>query len=340
MKCASQLHAAPHSSEAENWSWAHSRHFSSRRAPYSGKWLLRWTCASAPKLWARLAAETVDGSFWAAKIVLEHPAEVHEHQVCVYTPDFRDVNEVRAVAIRIGELGFAEGVRNLWYKPDAFTRAWVYSRPGESASIYRLTPGQTFLATSPGFARLETFVQRNIERSIASLDDLRGLETRPEPPVLDELARMRAKRALDDVLGQKISPDDPRVSFLLYVFRWRIAELTDEQLGIEAQRIVEFRDTLPPTEAAERSIVTRERNRISRREQAHPGGRNRAGSLARLGNGQKAHVVAHARRWGSYVGPGDFGDGAVLCGAEGIARPALQDMDRCRACARLAEELA
>lgn len=128
----------PSTNEDQNWAWVYSPLSRGGPVPYSGKWLLNWTCEEVPERWSHLVAETVDGSFWCAKVLLEHPASDPHHLVCVYTPDYRDAEDVRAIGIKLWQLRIASENATHWYKPDSFTRDWIYSGRSGGASIYRL----------------------------------------------------------------------------------------------------------------------------------------------------------------------------------------------------------
>ena len=98
---------------------------------YVGKWMLFVGCADAQRVW-----ETICSSgFQAAKIsAQEKPGD--PHVICVYTRDFRDVDDVDAVATKLAKtFGLSEAI---FYKPDAFTYEYL------SGSIFGLRKGRVF----------------------------------------------------------------------------------------------------------------------------------------------------------------------------------------------------
>lgn len=151
------------------WSYTVERPGSIRGSRHTGKWLLFPDCSAARECWTTLCTGAERGSIWQAKISLtsRSPTE-HAHVVCVYTPDFRNVIDVRAAGIRLWQAGVVQSGQTIYYKPDAFTLAAVYADSGPS-SIYSLRGGTTALRTTRGYERLDPKLQVAIDRNVAAL---------------------------------------------------------------------------------------------------------------------------------------------------------------------------
>jgi len=141
--CYDELCAVPNTEEMFPWAVAFSPPATDDTEPTrSGKWLIFPDCNTAVHDWTLIAAEVANGGLWLAKISLTNSSlDEHRHVICIYTPDFCDVAEVRAAGIRLWQLGLdvSHQQREFYYKPDEFTHGDIYSDKAP-ASIYALRP--------------------------------------------------------------------------------------------------------------------------------------------------------------------------------------------------------
>lgn len=116
---------------------------------YSGKWLLFPNCSEAASVWTVTHAATPEGSLGiGAKITAEQARSPGgPHMICVYTDDWRDLEDVARVGLRLVSLGLVP--QAIYYKADDQTRAGQYASSGLS-SIYRLRPPYEHVEASGG----------------------------------------------------------------------------------------------------------------------------------------------------------------------------------------------
>lgn len=164
-RCSNELCAVPNTEEIFPWAWAFSLSAKDgAERTRVGKWLLFPDCSIAVHNWTLITAEVTKGGLWQAKISLTNSSlDEHRHVICVYTPDFCDVAEVRAVGIRLWQLGLGASRQKpeFYYKPDEFTYGGIYSGEAQ-ASIYALRPGSTFIRKTAGFQHLNPDLQVRI----------------------------------------------------------------------------------------------------------------------------------------------------------------------------------
>ncbi len=99
----------------------------------SGKWLLFIPAARIDAAWAVIDQETKAGRLGiAAKAAtaMSNPlATSHRMRlICVYTYDFKNLDDIRRVRQRLSELGYT---RKIPYKADAATSAGKYTKRGD-----------------------------------------------------------------------------------------------------------------------------------------------------------------------------------------------------------------
>jgi len=100
-------------------------------APTSGKWMLFVGCPRVTACWDLVREATEAGRLGAAaKVAREDAAKLHgrtpdgmEHLICVYTRDWRDVDDVLRVATTLHELAVTglNAAPAIYYKPNVFT---------------------------------------------------------------------------------------------------------------------------------------------------------------------------------------------------------------------------
>jgi Bles03-like protein len=150
--CEPTLAATPHTSAAAGWFWSQPNPPKQANDLLPGKWMLFPGCADAVATWRIVANAGHDGQIWTAKIAPR--AQGTSHLICVYTPDFTDLAEVEAVALRLDGLGLAPS--RMYYKPDIFTYAGIYNPPGRlrgQASTYEYRPSDKRIRPTPGLSR-------------------------------------------------------------------------------------------------------------------------------------------------------------------------------------------
>jgi Domain of unknown function (DUF1917) len=105
-----------------------------------GKWLLFVDEEDVDAVWAQVASATLSGRLGlTAKVATawQNPlARSRKRVICVYTPDFRDHEDVTRVLVALRDLGFKE---RLSCKTDVDTLAGRY---GSGAAIYVSQPNQ------------------------------------------------------------------------------------------------------------------------------------------------------------------------------------------------------
>jgi hypothetical protein len=102
---------------------------------YIGKWMLFAYVADIDPVWEIIRDATIAGTLGiAAKVATmrENPnsASPGSKLICVYTKDYRDIEDMRRVLIRLRELGFTQ---RLSYKTDDDT---IQGKYGKGSSLY------------------------------------------------------------------------------------------------------------------------------------------------------------------------------------------------------------
>lgn len=139
----------PRSTAARGWYWSPSNPPEVTDQYLPGKWMLFPPCGAAVSAWQAVVTAAARGSIWQAKIA---PHAANEgHLICVYTPDFRDQPGAERIAVLLDDLGLVQ--RTLYYKPDVFTYARIYSSGSGGASIYNYRPADRRLRTTPALER-------------------------------------------------------------------------------------------------------------------------------------------------------------------------------------------
>ncbi|KAF2850243.1 DUF1917-domain-containing protein [Plenodomus tracheiphilus IPT5] len=105
----------------------------------SGKWMLFPKANQVNRVWAQVAQGVIDNRLGcSAKVATNDGNE--ERLLCIYTKDFRDVDEVSRVLAELETLGLLYHGRTLYYKHDAYTyldiRSATASKYGLQASLY------------------------------------------------------------------------------------------------------------------------------------------------------------------------------------------------------------
>jgi Domain of unknown function (DUF1917) len=101
-----------------------------------GKWMIFVPCRDSVGSWEAIRT----GEFSCAKISAQ--VEGRAHVICVYTSDYRKVDDVGAVGSKVVKLLALQNA--IYYKPDIFT----YS--GRSGSIFELKAGRFSLRPDAG----------------------------------------------------------------------------------------------------------------------------------------------------------------------------------------------
>jgi hypothetical protein len=157
--CQPQLLRAPHVTATAGWIWSQQNLPTSTDANLSGKWMLFPRCGDAVSAWRSVADAGHAGRIWLAKISPQ--ARRDSHLICVYTPDFTNQPDVAASVELLAELGLVD--RKLFYKPDIFTYAGIYSSPGRrtgGASIYEYVPEQRQMRATTSLDRAHELLMR------------------------------------------------------------------------------------------------------------------------------------------------------------------------------------
>jgi len=108
--------------------------------------------ADVTRIWKQVVQGIIDNRLGPTAKVASHDGN-DEQLICVYTKDFRDVDDVLRVLREIEALGIldANAGRTIYYKHDAFTYLDLKSETarqfGLNASIYN---SRTMLAAGPG----------------------------------------------------------------------------------------------------------------------------------------------------------------------------------------------
>lgn len=121
-----------------------------RARGYTGKWLVYVPASEIDRWWKVVAAATRRGELgWRAKAATARPNRLARDPgrklICVYTRDWRDVDDVRRVLARLRELSLTW---RLSYKTD---RATLEHHYGRGVAIYVSQPGSAdFESRIPG----------------------------------------------------------------------------------------------------------------------------------------------------------------------------------------------
>lgn len=105
-----------------------------------GKWMLFPTPDRVDDFWARVAGATVSGELGIeAKVATGNENNAGRTRLLVvYTRDYGDTEDVKRVVEKLGDLGFVNGLRPIYYKADAYTLLGIGSNNpyGLKASLY------------------------------------------------------------------------------------------------------------------------------------------------------------------------------------------------------------
>ncbi|KAJ7357822.1 hypothetical protein OS493_022632 [Desmophyllum pertusum] len=99
------------------------RDLAEKYAYKSGKWLIYSERARIDAIWKSVATAVVSGRLGTAAKVSTRDPEESTHVICVYTEDFTDEEEVRAVEKGLKEVGVTA---QMLYKPDIYTTLGIY----------------------------------------------------------------------------------------------------------------------------------------------------------------------------------------------------------------------
>lgn len=94
-----------------------------------GKWMLFPNSKEVAPVWSKVAEATAAGKLgMTSKVATFNPSQ-HTSLVCVYTADFRNVDDVKRVLTQLADLGLcaAQG-RPIYYKCDAYTYLDINSK--------------------------------------------------------------------------------------------------------------------------------------------------------------------------------------------------------------------
>lgn len=127
----------PSRETTEYWLWADAPDASPPEdsRPWSGKWLWFTPLSLLDRSWATIRAATEDGLLGhrskAATLINARPkSDDTRRPICVYTRDWRDIDDVQRVLTSLRALGIVD---NLLYKTNADTRGGRY---GAGASTF------------------------------------------------------------------------------------------------------------------------------------------------------------------------------------------------------------
>lgn len=105
-----------------------------------GKWMLFPTQDRVDDFWARVAGATVAGELGIeAKVATGNEENAGRTRLLVvYTRDYGDTEDIKRVVEKLGDLGFVNGLRPIYYKTDAYTLLGIGSNNpyGLKASLY------------------------------------------------------------------------------------------------------------------------------------------------------------------------------------------------------------
>ncbi|KAJ5154492.1 Protein of unknown function DUF1917 [Penicillium coprophilum] len=106
-----------------------------------GKWMLFPTVDRVDEFWEIVVRAMEKGELGdAAKVATDDGSGSGQSRlICVYTPDFGDVEDVKRVVSRLVDIGLVgKGPRGVYYKSDAFTHLEINSKNeyGLKASMY------------------------------------------------------------------------------------------------------------------------------------------------------------------------------------------------------------
>ncbi|XP_044264526.1 uncharacterized protein LOC123011237 [Tribolium madens] len=119
------------------WLWARNNKYNLEDVDYSkvGKWMLFLSKADANMVWSKIKEAVKSGDLWDAKISTSEDSDPF-HAVMIYTKDYSDLDDVISVLDFLETSGLKPQDKIIKYKTDNQTRAGVYSRFKQKASIY------------------------------------------------------------------------------------------------------------------------------------------------------------------------------------------------------------
>ncbi|EDU44534.1 conserved hypothetical protein [Pyrenophora tritici-repentis Pt-1C-BFP] len=94
----------------------------------SGKWMLFLKLEDVTRIWKQIVSSVIDNRLGCT-------CKVATDDVCVYTKDFEDAEDVLRVLKELDSMGLITAGRSIYYKPDAYTHLDI---TGEKASEYGL----------------------------------------------------------------------------------------------------------------------------------------------------------------------------------------------------------
>ncbi|KAI8938647.1 hypothetical protein NX059_004517 [Plenodomus lindquistii] len=105
----------------------------------SGKWMLFPKSTDVNRIWSKVVQGVIDDRLGCtAKVATDDGAD--ERLICVYTKDFRNVEDVSRVLAELEAMGLLHPARTIYYKPDAYTyldiRSGTAAQYGLQASLY------------------------------------------------------------------------------------------------------------------------------------------------------------------------------------------------------------
>jgi len=102
-----------------------------------GKWMLFIPEKEIDNIWEKITIAVLNGDFGSCESAKVATALLGKniYVICVYTPNYLDINDVMNVREKLRELGFNQ---TLYYKPDIYTHLGIYSKnPYVKASRYK-----------------------------------------------------------------------------------------------------------------------------------------------------------------------------------------------------------
>lgn len=98
----------------------------------SGKWIVFVHPNQVEVVWRAIACATAEGTFYGAKVGMSLHRVGQCHLICVYCPDFRDLEAVEAALVSLLALlrSVAPGLQVSSFKPDIYTLIGINSAEG------------------------------------------------------------------------------------------------------------------------------------------------------------------------------------------------------------------
>lgn len=87
------------------------------------------------RVWREVVEGTINNRLGSAAKVATDQGRKDRRLICVYTKDFRDIEDVRRVLKELVAQGLVDSGRGIYYKADAYTYLDIY---GENAAEYGL----------------------------------------------------------------------------------------------------------------------------------------------------------------------------------------------------------